>query len=978
MRATAKTVNKKLSIAVAVITGIVATVVLAGWLTGTDALTRVIPGGSRMVPATAVAFLLCAIALGCGAARESQALTRWFASGVVLIASCRIAGYLLGSSVVDFLGFAPPVSQSGAALGAMSPATACDFLLLGSALLLTRHPRAARWFQRLILLALLVGWLGLTRYVYGGEPLVPYAAMAIHTATLFVLLAVGTLPLRDDTGLMALLASSGAGGASARRLLPAAVVLPLALAWIPAYAQRMHWLGAQTGLSLFALSSVIVFGALAWGNSALLELTDQRRRREQDAVENSELRAHLIVENALDAVISIDTGGRITTWNKQAERIFGWPESEVVGEDLAGRVIPERHRAAHRSGLLRLANTGESRILNRRLELTALDHAGREFPVELSIIPLQGPKGLRFSAFVRDISQRVGAEQKLRLQLERLALLDRTTRAIASRQDPGSILAVVIQNLERDFAIDFGCACLHDPVARTLTVNSVGARSIPLATQIAMTQGTVLEIDGNGLARSARGELVYEPDLAPLVYEFPRRLASAGLGSLVLAPLGGEGAVFGVLIAARRATQGFTSGDCEFLRQLSEHLALALNQADLYGALQDAYDDLRDTQQRMMQEERLRVLGQMASGIAHDINNALSPASLYIERMLDQDTALGLDTKKQLAIVQRAIEDVATTVGRMRQFYRRSETESAHAPVDLNRVIGQVIALTKARWSDMSKERGAVIEVQTDLQDNLPNIFGSESDLRDALTNLILNAVDAMADGGTLTLRSRSIGTGQVRAEVIDTGLGMDEQTRARCLEPFFTTKGERGTGLGLAMVYGMLGRHKGEIDIESTPGSGTRVGLTFPIAAHGAMTQTGLHQAIRAPVRPLRVLVIDDDLVVLTALQAILEGLGHVVVAVEGGRQGIAAFREAEANGSPFAVVITDLGMPHCDGRKVAAALKTERPEVPIVLLTGWGQRMEAEGEKPEHVDRILSKPPKASELQAALAELAASGASQ
>jgi len=774
VRATAKTVNKKLSLAIAVITGTVSTIVLAGWLTGTDVLTRVIPGGSRMAPAIAVALLLCAIALGYG---------------------------------------------------------------------------------------------------------------------------------------------------------------------------------------------------------ALLELTDQRRRREQDALENSELRAHLIVENALDAVISIDTSGRVTTWNKQAERIFGWSESEVVGEDLAGRVIPERHREAHRNGLLRLVDAGEGRVLNRRLELSALDRAGREFPVELSIVPLHGPQGLRFSAFVRDISERVRTEQKLRLQLERLALLDRATRAIASRQDPGSILAVVIQNLEQDFAIDFGCACLHDPVARTVTVNSVGARSIPIATQIGMTPGTVLEIDGNGLARSARGQLVYEPDLAPLVYELPRRLASAGLGSLVLAPLGGEDTVFGVLIAARRATQGFTSGDCEFLRQLSEHLALALNQADLYGALQDAYQDLRDTQQRMMQEERLRVLGQMASGIAHDINNALSPASLYIERMLDQDATLDLETKKQLAIVQRAIEDVATTVGRMRQFYSRGETESAHGPVDLNRIIGQVIALTKARWSDMSKERGVVIEVHTDLQDDLPNIFGSASDLRDALTNLILNAVDAMADGGTLTLRSRSLGTGHVRAEVIDTGVGMDDQTRLRCLEPFFTTKGARGTGLGLAMVYGMLERHKGEIDIESTPGSGTRVGLTFPIAAQEGVAQTGLHRAVRPSARALRVLLIDDDLVVLTALQAILEGLGHVVVAAEGGQQGIEAFREAEANGRPFAVVITDLGMPHCDGRKVAAAIKAARPGIPVVLLTGWGQRMQAEGEKPEHIDLILSKPPKASELQAALAELAASG---
>jgi CheY-like chemotaxis protein/anti-sigma regulatory factor (Ser/Thr protein kinase) len=363
----------------------------------------------------------------------------------------------------------------------------------------------------------------------------------------------------------------------------------------------------------------------------------------------------------------------------------------------------------------------------------------------------------------------------------------------------------------------------------------------------------------------------------------------------------------------------------------------------------------------------LRVLGQMASGIAHDINNALSPAALYVQSMRDQDASLSERSKEQLAIVQRAIEDVASTVGRMREFYRREDSSSHHVPVDVNKAIEHVIVLTEARWNNMAQERGAVINVRAELSPDPPLIMGIESELRDALTNLILNAVDAMGEGGTLTLRSRVHERGKVCIEVIDTGAGMDESTRQRCLEPFFTTKGERGTGLGLAMVYGMVERHFGEIEVHSAVGSGTRVSLWFSAASAGQIAEmSGPHRAAAA-LRPQRVLIIDDDPLILTALREILEGDGHTVVSAESGEQGIATFLESQLQSLPFSVVITDLGMPQIDGRKVAAAIKSVS-SVPVVLLTGWGHRMQ--DERIDHIDRVLSKPPKVSELRAVLAE--------
>jgi PAS domain S-box-containing protein len=399
----------------------------------------------------------------------------------------------------------------------------------------------------------------------------------------------------------------------------------------------------------------------------------------------------------------------------------------------------------------------------------------------------------------------------------------------------------------------------------------------------------------------------------------------------------------------------------------------------LYEALQRAYEDLRQTQQTAMKQERQRALGQMASGIAHDINNALTPAALYIQSLLDRDRSLGSDARNYLTITSRAIEDVANTIARMREFYRPFEPQIALLPVDLNKVIQQVMDLTRVSWNDMPQERGVLIRMQKEFAAPPPMIFGAENEIRDALTNLVLNAVDAMPEGGTLTIRSKSLDTSptpatkpsatHVLVEVCDTGVGMTEAVRNRCLEPFFTTKGERGTGLGLAMVYGMTQRHGAELEIHSAPGAGTTMRLIFPVAEASSCA------AIATDVRllgRLRVLIADDDPLILQSLQDALERDGHLVGVADGGQAAIDKFRVAQQSGTPFDLVITDLGMPHVDGRTVAATLKSHAPAVPILMLTGWGYRLQAEQDVPQHVDRVLSKPPKLHELRVALAELA------
>jgi CheY-like chemotaxis protein/anti-sigma regulatory factor (Ser/Thr protein kinase) len=369
----------------------------------------------------------------------------------------------------------------------------------------------------------------------------------------------------------------------------------------------------------------------------------------------------------------------------------------------------------------------------------------------------------------------------------------------------------------------------------------------------------------------------------------------------------------------------------------------------------------------------------MASGIAHDINNAVSPVALYTESLLETEPNLSPRTREYLETTQRAIDDVAQTVARMREFYRHQEPQLELASVDLSRLAQQVLDLTRVRWNDMPQQRGKMIQLKTELSPQLPPVAGSETEIREALINLVFNAVDAMPEGGTLTLRTKigqsarcASGSQQVHLEVADTGVGMDDATRRRCLEPFFTTKGERGTGLGLAMVYGIAQRHNAEIEIESATGKGTTVRLDFPVSMTEG-TVPDHPETVAPPPARLRLLVVDDDPLLTKSLRDTLEADGHAVVTASGGQEGIDTFTASENSGERFAAVITDLGMPYVDGRKVASAVKAISSSKPVIMLTGWGQRLVAEGDIPPHVDRVLNKPPKLRELRTALSELVA-----
>jgi CheY-like chemotaxis protein/anti-sigma regulatory factor (Ser/Thr protein kinase) len=286
--------------------------------------------------------------------------------------------------------------------------------------------------------------------------------------------------------------------------------------------------------------------------------------------------------------------------------------------------------------------------------------------------------------------------------------------------------------------------------------------------------------------------------------------------------------------------------------------------------------------------------------------------------------------------------------------------------VDLIALVDEVIALTQPRWRDQPLARGVTIEATVDGRPTAP-IMGNAAELREALTNLIFNAVDAMPIGGPLVLRVRPDGDG-AEVAVIDRGVGISDAVRHRVFEPFFSTKGEHGSGLGLAMVHGVVERHGGTVEIESTPGGGTTVVLRFP--ARPVVAPEPSSEEDEPGRARLRVLVVDDAPEMTQMITLLLGAAGHLATCAATGREALDLLRR-----EPFDVVLTDRAMPGMAGDELAAEVKRLRPGLPVVMLTGYGALMHAAAETPVGVDAVLTKPIGGPALERALNEAVAAG---
>ena len=367
--------------------------------------------------------------------------------------------------------------------------------------------------------------------------------------------------------------------------------------------------------------------------------------------------------------------------------------------------------------------------------------------------------------------------------------------------------------------------------------------------------------------------------------------------------------------------------------------------------LEQTLAELREAQPRMIRQERLRALGQMAGGVAHDFNNALSKILGFAELLLTSPEKVHDHDKvrKHLQMICTAAQDAANVVRRLRMFYRSQRETEVLDPVDLRALIQQVITLTQPKWKQRPQANGVTVDIRTELQ-NIPLIQGNEADLREVLTNLIFNAVDAMPKGGIITFRTRANGE-FVTFECSDTGVGMTPETRERCLEPFFTTKGEQGTGLGLSMVYGIIQRYGGSLDIQSEWGKGTTFIIHLPVHADQPQRPTELQLATQP--HPLQVLVVEDDAIIREIEAEYLACDGHAVETAANGSEGLKKFYSKK-----FDLVLSDRAMPEMNGDQLAGMIETVSPDTPVILVTGYADAMDGNGGKPAGVHQILAKP--------------------
>jgi len=337
----------------------------------------------------------------------------------------------------------------------------------------------------------------------------------------------------------------------------------------------------------------------------------------------------------------------------------------------------------------------------------------------------------------------------------------------------------------------------------------------------------------------------------------------------------------------------------------------------------------REIETQMHQSERLTALGQMAGGIAHDFNNLLQ-AILGYAQLMRRSPGNADVVRRGIDVIEKAATGGAETVRRMQKFARIRQQDEPFVPMDVNQVVRDSLAITRPRWEEKKIKGGVPLQLELELGP-VPVVMGRPAELNEVITNLVLNAIDAMPRGGTLRIRSRLADHRHAAITVADTGMGMTDEVRKRVFDPYFTTKGEEGTGLGLSVSHSIVERHGGDLRVDSKPGEGSTFTITLPIGMKPTSeSTTGSHTGTE---RTGRILLVDNDPQVLSILGEMLKDAGHHVLPVPSGPEALRVFIP-----SGFDLIITNVGMPEMSGWDVAERLRASDPQVPVIFITGWG----------------------------------------
>ncbi|MCS7263956.1 MAG: GAF domain-containing protein [Armatimonadetes bacterium] len=672
----------------------------------------------------------------------------------------------------------------------------------------------------------------------------------------------------------------------------------------------------------------------------------------EEKLRRSEKEFRSIFENAVVGIYRSTPEGRFLMANETLARINGYESvEELMALDIPSQIYlnPEDREKFKRL----MAEHGF--VANYRYPIKRKDESIGWVAKWARAVKDSNGNILYYEGFVLDITEQVQIEQRL------YALQD-AARSLVMKLDIDSIVQIAINTISQLYSNSAVLIFRYREESDAFYLESGNENAKELMQVLRLEFGSSFKRRGFPILEDKiwSGDNILINDLNSSIGSSVRKLVQIGYRAIFARGIGDSSQLWG-LIAICRKGSSFSEPDTIFLNSFCDYLSIAIRNANLFQQVQQSYEEMRAIQERMIEQERLRALGQIASGIAHDINNALVPVQGFAEILLEHNDPMVRDAAE---MIFKSANDITAIIQRMREFYRTRSDDEVLEPVNLNELCKDALKMTKPKWFNMPMERGIVIEAKLELAEDLPPLMGISSEIRQAIVNLIINAVDAMPSGGNLTIRTykhERSGRAWGIIEVSDTGIGMDEETKRRALEPFFTTKGDQGSGLGLAAVYGTVQRHEGFLEIDSELGKGTTIRLWFP----SNVVQSVDLQSGEIP--SLKLLVIDDEPSVRETIALLLRKDGHIVVTAANGEEGLIIFHNAYLQGNPFNVVITDLGMPRVDGLSVAQRVKEISPETPIILLTGWGFRIRTE-EVQNVVDLVLTKPASHQQIRRAL----------
>ncbi len=482
---------------------------------------------------------------------------------------------------------------------------------------------------------------------------------------------------------------------------------------------------------------------------------------------------------------------------------------------------------------------------------------------------------------------------------------------------------------------------------RRLNIAAQAGKFGPVPFERAFESGKLEELLGK------RQPLVFNgPESKGGAEEFPK--------PLMLVPLLRGEELEGALVFQHLPAEPFTRADHELAILFVHAASRALANARNFEHLETDYRSLSAAQEKLLQSERLVALKEMAGGLAHDFNNVLGTIMGRVQLLLAQPVEERV--ARALRQIEDSAEDAARTVARLQEFTRDRQEESFE-PVDLASVAREAIELTKPAWRDRIQSVGLPIELELDLKPTAP-VLGSFSELVDVAANLIANAADAMPSGGKIWVSTFQKEAG-VYLTVRDNGAGMNDEVKSKIFFPFFTTKGKRGTGLGLSVAYGVVTRHRGEIAVQSEEGKGSLFTLRFP-ASVPAIKKPEPAKSPLKKVGELSILVVDDDENIRNVLSEMLDFLGHRVASAPDGSEAFNLLDRAS-----YDLVITDLGMPGVSGWEVARRVKEKNPKTPVMLVSGWGAQIDPARVREAGIDLVLNKPFHLDDVRRSISEI-------